>query len=246
MKRSAVKAVTALLVSSFIGLVGLAAPAMAGDRALLDLIGYSEDGRYFAFEEYGVQDGSGFAYSSIYIIDLKEDAWVVGTPFTEQADDEETALHQIRQTVQARAANDLESLGVTVDAEMVAMNGDGVPETDATSLRFGAPGYMPGMVLGDYTLNLTTFAADSVLPCKEWLDGDAMGYELTLTEDGVSRIVHRDTSLPRSRGCTTSYRIYGVAMPPYVGFEGAVAIVSLYRMGFEGPDRRFLAVPLGQ
>ncbi len=38
-----------------------AVPTLAGDRALIDVIGYSDDLRYLAFEEFGVQDGSGFA-----------------------------------------------------------------------------------------------------------------------------------------------------------------------------------------
>ena len=45
-------------------------PAVAGDRAMIDFIGYSQDMRYFAYEEYGVSDGVGLAYSTIYIVDL--------------------------------------------------------------------------------------------------------------------------------------------------------------------------------
>ncbi|MGE6786024.1 DUF2259 domain-containing protein, partial [Ensifer adhaerens] len=37
-----------------------ASPALAGDYAALQPIGFSADGNVFAFEEYGVQDGSGF------------------------------------------------------------------------------------------------------------------------------------------------------------------------------------------
>jgi predicted secreted protein len=244
MRRSAAKAVTALLAASFMALWGLAVPAKAGDRAQLDLIGYSEDGRYFAFEEYGIQDGSGFAYSSIYIIDLVKDAWVSGTPFSGQAEGEEIALVDTRAKVRGLAQAELDRLAITVAAEMVAMNGDGVPENDADALRFGAPGYLPGMVIGDYTLSVSTFAAPSPMPCKDWLENKPLGYELTLSGDGDTRVVHRDTNLPRSRGCPSGYRIYGVAMTPYVGFASAVALVSLYRFGFEGPDRRFLAVPL--
>ena len=51
---------------------------LAGDRALIDLIGYSEDGRIFAFEEFGIQDGSGFPYSNIYVVDLPADKWAYG------------------------------------------------------------------------------------------------------------------------------------------------------------------------
>ena len=70
-------------------------PAVAGDRALIDYVGFSADFRYFAFEEFGIQDGSGFAYSNIFVVDLATDSWVVGTPVRVQAESETTTLEQV-------------------------------------------------------------------------------------------------------------------------------------------------------
>ncbi len=39
--------------------LAIAFPAVAGDFANRDIIGFSADGSRFAFEEYGQQDGSG-------------------------------------------------------------------------------------------------------------------------------------------------------------------------------------------
>ena len=72
--------------------IALVAGASAGDRALIDFIGYSDDARYFAFEEFGIQDGSGFAYSSVYVVDLATDSWVLGTPVKVKAEDEAAPL----------------------------------------------------------------------------------------------------------------------------------------------------------
>ena len=81
MKPNVGMAGTARLAAASAGLaLLLAAPAVAGDRALADFIGFSEDGRYFAFEEYGVQDGSGFPYSTIYVIDLTDDTGCPARP----------------------------------------------------------------------------------------------------------------------------------------------------------------------
>ena len=63
------------------GLCLVAGPAAANDQALIDFLGYSGDFRYFAYEEYGVQDGSGSAYSSIHVLDLWADAELAGAPF---------------------------------------------------------------------------------------------------------------------------------------------------------------------
>ncbi len=65
---------------------------------------------------------------------------------------------------------------------------------------------------------------------------------------GPARELHRDTgTLPKSRGCAMDYAIYAVVFP-YLGggLENAVAVVSVYPYGFEGPDRRFLVVPFGK
>ncbi|RUV10776.1 DUF2259 domain-containing protein, partial [Mesorhizobium sp. M5C.F.Ca.IN.020.32.2.1] len=40
--------------------------AQAGDVAELEILGFTSDGGAFAFEEYGVQDGSGFPYANRY------------------------------------------------------------------------------------------------------------------------------------------------------------------------------------
>ena len=228
------------------GLMLLAAPALAGDRALVDIIGYSENANYFAFEEFGIQDGSGFAYSNIYVVNLETDSWALGTPVRVMAQDETASLSQIRAQAQAEASETITALDIDVPAEMVALVGDGAPDADGHSLRFGAPGYEPGAVRGEYELRLSSFRATAVAPCTEWFSVDPMGYELTISADGNERLVHRDESLPRSRGCPVTYRLYGVTLPFNAGSaEGAVALISVYPGGFEGPDRRFLAVPLG-
>ena len=215
-------------------------------RARIDFIGYSDDGRYFAFEEYGIQDGSGFAYSSIYMIDLSTDSWVVGTPIRAQADDEGVSLSQIRAEVQVQAAPELAGFGIEVPAEFAALLGDGAPDMDGRTLRFGSPGYGPGEVSGDYELRLSTFPTTAAAPCAEWFSVDPLGYQLVIADSGTERRIHRDGALPRSRGCPVTYRLYGVVLPFNAGsISDAVALISVYPGGFEGPDRRFIAVPLG-
>jgi predicted secreted protein len=246
MKPNVAWAGMARLGASALTMLALAGPALAGDRALVDVIGYSESGQYFAFEEFGIQDGSGFAYSSIYIIDLSTDSWVVGTPIREQADDEGVSLSQIRAEVQLQAAPDIEGFGIDVPAEYAALIGDGEPGTDGQTLRFGSPGYEPGDVSGDYELRLSTFPTTAVAPCAEWFSVDPMGYQLLIADKGSERLIHRDGALSRSRGCPVTYRLHGVVLPFNAGsISQAVALISVYPGGFEGPDRRFIAVPLG-
>jgi predicted secreted protein len=221
-------------------------PAAGGDRALIDFIGYSENGRYFAFEEFGVQDGSGFPYSNIYVIDVATDKWVAGTPFRARIEDEEASQAQARAAAAEMGQRTFDELGITEPADVIAVNGDG-ELGDGTYLTFGAPGYFPNDPQGVSTLTMDIFTAESTENCESLLADKAMGFSLTLTDAQGARELFADKVLPKSRGCPTTYRIYGVVAPQYATPPaGYVAIVAAYPFGFEGPDRRFVAIPLGK
>jgi predicted secreted protein len=240
MTPNAATRVTALLGFS----LALATPAWAGDRAMIELLGYSPDFRYFAFEEFGVQDGSGFPYSTIYLIDLPADEWVAGSPYRARIDDEMAKIDDARAEALDMADAKFTELKIGETAEWIAMNGDGEPG-DATSLTFGSPGYFPNDPQGDYQLTLESFTVDGADDCSGMVE-NPQGFALTLEENGVGRELHRDASIPASRGCVTAYRIHGVvAQPANDAVHAGVAIISVYPFGFEGPDRRFIAVPLG-
>ena len=51
---------------------------LSGDDATFTSLGLSPQGRYFAFAQYGEQDGSGFPYAEIYIVDVKKNSFVAG------------------------------------------------------------------------------------------------------------------------------------------------------------------------
>ncbi len=244
MKRNAAKAGLALLAAS--GLVpGLTGSAIGGDRALIGYLGYSGDGRYFAFEEFGIQDGSGFPYSTIYIVDLAADAWVEGSPYRILLEDEEADVVEARDTALEQAEAKLESLEIDIPAFEIAHHADG--ETgDAHRLEFGTPRYGLEPPQDLHVLELETFPAPSPEDCTTFIGEEALGFALSL--DGEE--VHRDTgTLPRSRGCPLDYRIHAVVTLPewnVNGSSGSLAVIASHPFGFEGADRRFLVVPLGQ
>jgi predicted secreted protein len=252
MTRNAAAAAMGRLGAS-LGLAALmAAPAAAGDRALLDIIGYSPDGLYFAFEEYGVQDGSGFAYSTIYALDLKADKWLYGTPFHVQAsdDDPDETLAEVRARAFVEAQDQLKPKGIgELPAEILAMLGDGVPDADGLELTYAIPSWGPPGETEEspYSLALETFEAKAGDPgCADYTPDPVLGYALTLTRGDSDVAIHRDTTVPKSRGCPLAYRLHAVVQAFAMGMADSVpvAIISMYPFGFEGPDRRFLAVPL--
>lgn len=226
----------------------LPAPAMAGDRAIVNVYGYSPDGRYFAFEEFGIQGGSGFAYTSIYMIDLVEDQWVIGTPVRLQAEDEKTPLITVRRKAQAMALSRLDDLQINYPPEALALIGAGAVDMDGFSLDFGIPP-INELEMPDerFELKLTEFKTKGAAPCQDWFDEEPMGFALNLTIRGKTQEVYSDAVLPRSRGCPMAYRIKAVVIPfNDRDLTHAVVMVSLLAHGFEGPDRRFLAIPIGR
>jgi predicted secreted protein len=50
---------------------------LAGDYAHFHFIGFSRDAKYLAFEEFGITDYEGRAYSSIYVINVRRNELAV-------------------------------------------------------------------------------------------------------------------------------------------------------------------------
>lgn len=241
MRRNAAPAVSALLAASLLSLS--AAPALAGDAALADFIGFSEDGQTFAFEEYGIQDGSGFAYSTIYVVDLVGDKWVAGSPFHTQAPeaDGDRPLATVRADAMALAKAKLDTLAIITPAETLWLDGTSAGDGKAIAFSYGPlPSDEDAL-----SLTLTTAPAESSLDCAGLTGSEPLGFRLRFASGQAEAVVKHDDNgrVPASRGCTTDYRLYAVVRP-FQGVHPAVAIIASYRFGFEGPDRRFLAVPL--
>lgn len=230
---------TTLAVAAF------AFPASAGDRALLNLLGYSGDQRYLAFEEYGVNDGSETAFSNVYIVDLTNGEFAGGSPFRNEADDDEQPLTKMRARTAEAAKSALAKLQIEEPVDVDALSGDGVLGP-ATEMHFGLPvyGLAPATTEGDYTLALETFDIPETA-CSGSLGTGVQGFALKLAGDGPTRELHRDKGkLPEWRECPVGYRLYAVVTPHQAGLSAGAAIIATYPFGFEGPSRRFMAVPL--
>lgn len=245
MRLNVVPAASALLAASLIALS--AAPALAGDAAKLDPIGFSEDGRFFAYEEYGIQDGSGFPYDNIYVVDLIADKWVA-PPVRVRLDDENATLTAARQQAMARAKAMLDKAALVLPAEILLLNADGEVAPNGTDVQFGTYGNGLDDVLGTLKLSLARFDSTTSEPCASYgMEDPVQGFALTLADEaGNSAEIYRDASVPASRGCVSDYRIHAVLSPFPAGMSASpmVAVIGVYSLGFEGPDRRFVTVPV--
>lgn len=218
-------------------------PANAGSVAALEILGFSADASIFAFEEYGIQDGSGFPYANRYYIDVATDGFVPGTPIRVRIDDENAALRQARD--QAGAPGQ----AIVSDAELAQNRGhtagiNAVTELSADPFRMAVnprPVIPPideavEFRIEEYTLDAT--GCDNL--------GPTMGFRLLridLKAGGAVALLHEDTRIPASRGCPLGYQIGAVqTIHPDTGAPSFAVLVAVRSFGFEGPDYRWIAV----
>ncbi len=217
--------------------------AEAADVSSREILGFSPDGAYFAFEEYGVQDGSGFPYSNIFIINTATNSWVKGSPYRVLLKDETKELAEARDKSEEMALPQLEEHKISVPGLLLAHN----PVTELGQPHDKvkvAPG--PAPFLKKYAL---TFKVEAIpLPikrCADYGDEAQMGFRLTYERTGETpKELHKDKRIPTSRRCPKRYTISDVIrFETEVKAEKALYVVLLqvFSYGFEGDDGRYLA-----
>jgi len=230
-------------------LVLFSSAARAGDFAFDELIGFSPDGRYFGFEEYGVEDGSGFPYSNIFIIDLETDTFVPQTPVRERLNDEKAALNDVRTAARERAQALFSQYQLTTPATTVYARGlgdfanfdGGLTQEIVAKIYFPDFSVPTAPARDGFDLILRHIPAPSVASCPI----DTIGFQLEkIDPDGKRRFVHRDEKIFKSRGCPLKYRISKVYVPAFGKGDFAAVLISVFQTGFEGLDRRFVVFPV--
>lgn len=218
--------------------------ARAGDVAQLDILGFSQSGGIFAFEEYGVQDGSGFPYANRYYIDTATDSYVKGTPVRVRIDDENASLQAARDKAREQGE------AIVGQSELAAHRGhtagsNAVTELSADPSRMAVnPRPVFPAIDKPLEFRLEAIPFGELEQCHGM--GEARGFRLLridATDGGRTRIVHEDKSVPQSRGCPTGYSIGAIQT---FASEGSVShyavLIAVQKIGFEGPDYRWMAV----
>lgn len=219
-----------------------AGPSSAGDEAQRNIFGFSPDGRYFAFEQYGVQDGSGFPYADIFIIDTSTDEWVGDSPFRVLLKDERAQQKWARREAISKAGNWLKKLVITQPGRVLASNPPAELSADPHRVAVNSSTIINAKPeRWTFTLEEKTFSDEK---CAGYTSTPVKGFQLSVQKSGSAAIaLHEDAAIPKSRGCPLRYAISDIIIhEPKSGAHVFAALISVYRFGFEGPDRRFLAV----
>jgi predicted secreted protein len=236
------RAALLLVLAMLAGLV-LPAAAHAGDLAELEILGFSKDGGVFAFEEYGVWDGSAFPYANRYYIDTSNDSFLPGTPIRVRLEDENASLDTAR--LQARQKGE----AIIAQAELAANRGitagsNPITELSADPFRMVVnprPIFSP--VDPPLEFRLDEMGMNNTAGCES--QGEINGFRLLRIEardGGQTHLLHEDKSIPKSRGCPNGYRIGAVQTFSMDSISAYAVLIAVRQYGFEGPDFRWIAV----
>jgi predicted secreted protein len=243
-------------IAAFLLLLIFSNPGVAADNGERGFALFSPDGRYFAYELYGIQDGSGFPFSDVFVVDLASNTLIEGTPLRTHIESENGGtISAARKASAAKVGPILDKYGIAEPGELLAANMATEIVADRRSVSFG-PFYPAGgwvdkdhkpPEMNRYTLTLTLVPFPAEEKC-DYGDPNSYGFALTIRdqETGGENEAYRDTSLSDSRYCPLFYDIGEI-----IGFRDStngthhVALIAMYTPGFEGMDRRLLPVPFG-
>ncbi len=203
--------------------------ARAGDAANLEFLGFSKDGRYLAFEEFGMTDGIGFPYAKVQVVDVVKNTVLAQSE--KMLETENSTIAQVRAAL--KVAKD--SL---LNRYKIARANQG-QFIGIAPLAPNIGGQRSEFIYAGRTHNLelnSIFAKQAAQTCPDEI---ASRLELTLTVAGKTRILQKDgLTLPKSRACALSYEMRSAHL---YGNKLAV-FVAVSLPGFEGADIRWMVI----
>ena len=245
------------LIFAFVFLAFFSSNLMAGDGADFKFIGFSEDGKYLAFEESGEWDGAGGEYAATYFINVAKNTFAAAPTVYEWGSDGEKKslrLPRLNRYKRSVAANLKQfkivrgKLGKLVAAHPLGDHSFDKPvstDYDPSRIVFTTVEYIVNPSDEEY-YELKLNRTKSKLKCEEKpgvSDDEAEGIEVTIKPninhgDLPIQILQQDKIIPAIRGCPSSYRIEQVWY-----YEGKIAVfLNYYKRGFEGDDMRYMVV----
>lgn len=220
------------------------APAFAGDAATLEILGFSKDGKVFAFEEFGVQDGSGFPYANRFYIDTATDKFLPNTPVRVRIDDESATVGKAREQAAAGGNAVIQDLELAENRGFTAAS-NAITELSADPHQFV---FLPRPVFppidGKVALKLDEIDFPATQNClgAEHMKGFRL-LRLDPDKPGNTAMLNEDKTVPESRGCPSGYKLGAVqTFYPAQGSAVFAVLIAVERQGFEGPDHRWIAV----
>ncbi|GEM45074.1 DUF2259 domain-containing protein [Deinococcus cellulosilyticus] len=195
-----------------------AGSAFAADQSTLQFLGFSKDGKYAAYEQYGIHDGSGFPFSEIVVLNVPQNKAILTVKKSLQEDGAEVKDAR-SQALKAATLNKYGILKTRLGRSVYAN------PLGKTSVQFQAKQKA-------YTMSVQP------IPFKvtDCINPTAKGVSVQLNK----KVIFKDIALPKDRICPQKYGIH--QMRVWDSSKSFVAFIRYEKDGFEGPDVRYWAV----
>lgn len=215
-------------------------PSWAGDSSELNVLGFTADGKIFAFEEFGIQDGSGFPYADRFYVDVAADKFLANTPIRVRIDQDGANLADARRQAADAAAKLMPDAKFT-PGYLAAFNAVTEDSADPFNLLANPRPIFPP-IDPPVAIKLEEIDVPPPASCKDL--GKIKGFRLIKTSPAKqSAVVSEDATIPASRRCPEGYRLGGlVTFYPEGGVPVFAVMIIVRGVGFEGPDHRWIAV----
>lgn len=215
---------------------------MAGESATTRPIGFSKDGKFFAYVEYVMQDGSGFTIATVKFLDVAKNAYA-DKAVTVRDENEMADLYKTREKALTKAAPILAKLKILKNNSEFLVSRQ-ITDTDVAQnkdMRHKAEfsTYRNMLSGGQLSLSLDLKKGKSDL-CISEVEPKMLKLSLKRA-DGKVVILQEDKELPKSRGCAYDYVIQDVIIKEDSRKE-AVVLVNVVTNGFEGPSTETIAI----
>jgi predicted secreted protein len=199
--------------------------ARAHDTASLEVIGFSKNGQFVAFEQYGTQD-SGFTYATVTVVDTAKNLLV--RQVSRSIERENATTSQARAAVGRSAV--IRPYGIVV-GNRGRLIGVSPRPLDGSQQR-------SQFVHGGRTHQLELLSQFVDVDEKTCPDRIQSRLELKLTVAGKTRTLQKDGKLPSSRACARAYEMKSAHI-----FGNTLAVfVTVDLPGFEGSDIRWMVI----
>ncbi|MCP4934277.1 MAG: DUF2259 domain-containing protein [bacterium] len=218
----------------------MATPLLAEDIAHRRIIGFSPDGTSFAFEQSGIENGSGRAYAHVFLIETGRNKWVKGVPFRVTARGS-GKLRAARQKVRRGARNTLARYRINRKGVVLASNP--ITELNADPHKVTVLTRRTIRELDEPLVFYIEEVRIRIPRCYRATSKRIKGMIIRVRRKGGHRqVLHEDKRIPKSRGCPTSYGIEDIIhLKKRSGGAVYAVIYSFIRAGSDVQERRFIA-----
>ena len=204
----------------------LLAPLLfAGDKATFQFLGFSQDGQFLAFSQEGVQDGSGFFYGEVYILDVKKNNYAK-KPFIKQWQDPDYPQYtKVKEEWYQEREKELQPIKIHLSNQRTYLKPQD-SQKKQMDFTYQNKKYQLSLKLSVFEKNCFGMGNDSKM------------LDLRIQQGQKEIILQKDKKLPQSRGCAFDYQIAHVWL-----YQNSIAVaLEVKRTGFEGPDTRWMMI----